>query len=221
MKTNEQLQRDVLDELAWEPSIDAAAIGVSAHDGIITLRGNVGSYAQMYAAEKAAKRVRGVQGLANEMKVKFPVSFKRDDTDLAAMAVSALRNNIFVPADAVKVSVEDGWIYLEGTVDWQFQKEHAAKAVRYLPGVRGLGNNINVKPRVNIQAIADDIHAALKRRAELEADGITVKVDGDKVTLSGTVRSWSEKRAAENAAWSTKGVREVDSKLTINTYAFA
>jgi osmotically-inducible protein OsmY len=221
MKTNEQLQRDVLDELAWDPTVDAAAIGVSAHDGIITLRGNVGSYAEMYAAEKATKRVRGVQALANELKVKFPVSFKRDDTDIAAMAVGALHNNIFVPSDAIKVSVEDGWIYLEGTVDWQYQKEHAAKAVRYLPGVRGLGNDIKVKPRVSILAIADDIHAALKRRAELEADAITVKVEGDKVTLSGTVRSWSEKRAAENAAWSTKGVRVVHNDLAVNTYAFA
>ena len=221
MKTNEQLQRDVLDELAWDPSLDAAAIGVSAHDGIITLRGTVDSYAAMYAAEKAAKRVRGVHGLANELEVKFPVSFKRDDTDIATMAVNALRSNVFVPADAVKVSVENGWVYLEGNLDWQYQKEHAAKAVRYLPGVRGLGNNITVKPRVNSKAIAEDIHSALKRRAELEADSIVVKVEGDKVLLSGTVRSWSEKRAAENAVWSAKGVRDVESNLAISTYAYA
>lgn len=221
MKSNEQLQRDVLAELAWEPSVDAAAIGVSAHDGIITLRGNVDSYAQKYAAEKAAKRVRGVQGVADELEIKFPTTFKRDDTDIATMAVYALRSNVFVPADSVKVSVENGWVYLEGSVDWNYQKEHAAKAVRYLPGVRGLGNNIEVKPRVKPMAIVEDIHEALKRKAEVEADNISVLVEGDKVVLTGTVRSWSERRAAEHAAWSAKGVRQVDSKLTINPYAYA
>jgi osmotically-inducible protein OsmY len=221
MKTNEQLQQDVMAEIAWEPSVDEAAIGVSAHDGVITLRGNVKSFAEKYAAEKAAKRVKGVQGLANELDVTFPASFKHDDADLAAMALGALKVNVFVPKNAVKVTVEKGWVYLEGAVDWKYQKEHAAKAVRYLPGVRGLTNQITVKSSVRAQDVVNKVRSALDRRSDLEADNISVKTDGDKVILSGTVRSWSERNAVENAAWSAQGVNHVESNLVINAYAYA
>jgi osmotically-inducible protein OsmY len=221
MKTNEQLQRDVMAEIAWEPSVDEAAIGVSAHGGVVTLRGNVKSFAEKYAAEKAAKRVKGVQGLANELAVIFPASFKHDDADLATMALSALKVNVFVPKDAVKVTVEKGWIYLDGAVDWKYQKEHAAKAVRYLPGVRGVTNQISVKSSVRAQDVANKVRAALDRSSDLEADSISVKTEGDKVILSGIVRSWSERNAVENAAWSAQGVNEVESHLTINAYAYA
>ena len=220
MKTNEQLQRDVIEELAWEPSIDAAAIGVSVHDGVVTLRGYVNSYAEKYAAEKAVKRVRGVQGLAEQLEVRLPSSTKRDDTDIATMALTALRSNVFVPIDAIRVSVEDGWLYLEGTVDWKYQKEYAAKGMRYLPGVRGVTNNIAVKSSIRPRDVLKNVRSALERSADLEADGITVKTEGDKVILIGTVRSWSEKNAAERAAWSAQGVNEVKSHLEVNAYAF-
>jgi osmotically-inducible protein OsmY len=221
MKTNEQLQRDIMEELAWEPSIDEAAIGVSAHDGVVTLSGHVKTFAEKYAAVKAAKRVRGVQGLADDLEVRFASDIRHDDSDIATSALNALRTNVFVPKDAIKVSVNNGWLSLEGIVDWNYQKEHAAKAVRYLPGVRGLTNQIDVKSKIRAKDVQDQIRAALKRSSELEAEGITVRTQGDTVILKGTVRSWAEKNAAERAAWSALGVKKVESHLVINEYAFA
>ena len=144
--TDAQLQRDVLDELRWEPSVDAAHIGVSVKEGIVTLTGHVSSYAEKYAAERAAKRVYGIKAVANELDVKLPGSSRRTDEDIAASAVSALRSNLAVPADKIKVTVSSGWVTLEGEVEWQYQKMAAESAVRYLPGVVGLSNQITVKP---------------------------------------------------------------------------
>src|SRR3954452_21774717 len=149
MKTDSELQRDVLDELRWEPSVDAAHIGVSVKDGVVTLNGHVSSYAEKYAAERAAKRVHGVKAVANELDVKLPGSSRRTDEDIAAAAVNALKSNLSVPHDKIKVTARNGWVTPEGEVEWQFQKNAAESAVRYLPGVTGVSNLIMVKPRVS------------------------------------------------------------------------
>ncbi len=213
--TDAQLQRDVMDELKWEPSVDAAHIGVSVKEGIVTLTGHVSSYAEKYAAERAAKRVHGVEAVANELDVKLPGSSRRTDEDIAAAAVGALRSNLDVPADKIKVSVSSGWVTLEGEVEWQYQKMAAESAVRYLPGVLGLSNRITVTPRVSPGELKSKIEGALKRSAEMDARRITVEVEGSKVILRGTVRSWAEKEEAAREAWAAPGVTSVENLIVV------
>lgn len=213
--TDAQLQRQVLAELKWEPSVTATHIGVSVKDGVVTLSGHVPSYAEKYAAERAAKRVYGVTAIANEIDVKLPGSHKRTDEDIAIECVDALKYKLFVPADKIKVAVKQGWVTLEGEVKWQFQRNAAERAVRYLPGVVGVSNYIKIKPRVSKAVVRSQIEDALKRSAETDARRITVEVDGDKVTLRGTVRSLTEKEEAERTAWSAPGVAQVDNQLLV------
>lgn len=215
MKTDEQLQTDVIKELSWEPSVHAAEIGVEVKDGVVTLAGHVRSYAEKWNAERATQRVSGVKALAVEMDVKLPALGQRNDGDIAKSAMNMLSWATSVPDDAVKVLVEDGWITLSGAVDWHYQKQAAAEAVRFLIGVKGVSDQIAIKPTVTMSAVKADIEAALNRRAARDAKKISVSVAGAEVTLTGTVHSFAERELATNSAWGTPGVRNVVDDMTL------
>lgn len=215
MKTDLQLHKDVIEELRWDPQINDAEIGVSVKGGVVTLSGTVESFGQKSAAERAVERVAGVRAVAEELHVRPTAKHRRDDTEIAHAVVNALSWNIEVPATKITVKVEGGWITLTGVVDWNYQRLAAEFAVRYLPGVRGLLNLIEVKPPVSPAEVKSKIEAALKRNAELDAKQITVDTADGKVTLRGNVRSWTERVDAEHAAWAAPGVKEVDDRLVV------
>jgi|ERR1022692_415587 osmotically-inducible protein OsmY len=215
MKTDKQVQQDVIAELSWEPSVNAAQIGVEVKDGIVTLAGHVSSYAEKWNAERAAQRVSGVKAVAIEMDVKLAGSSKRNDADIARAADNVLQWTTYLPKDRVKVMVENGWITLSGDVDWEYQRRGVADGVRHLMGVIGVSDNIAIKPKVSMSAVKADIEAALKRRATADAQKISVDVLGADVTLSGTVHSWSERDLARDSAWGSTGVRKVIDNMTI------
>jgi osmotically-inducible protein OsmY len=215
MKSDSQLQKDVMAELKWEPSVHAEQIGVEANDGVVTLTGHVSSFQEKFHAELAAQRVEGVKALAVEMDVKLTALGERDDADIARSVEMALEW-IGTPASkTVKVLVEKGWVTLSGEVNWQYQRQATESGIRYLMGVTGVSNQIVVKPSVSLGAVKHEIEAALARRSKVDSQKITVKVDGSAVTLTGEVNSWSERDAARESAWGAPGVMRVDDKMTI------
>ncbi|MEO8387164.1 BON domain-containing protein [Polaromonas sp.] len=215
MKTDMQLKADVTAELAWEPAVNSASVGVLVNDGVVTLTGHLSSFAEKIAVEKAVHRVAGVRGLAIELDVKLVAAHHRSDSEIASIAASALRWSVLLPPDHVKVEVEKGWVTLTGEVDWTYQSGTAEKCVRDLVGVRGLSNNIVVKPTVSTRDIAAEISAALERQAEREARHIQVKVEGSVVTLHGKVNSLVEREAAAGAAFAARGVTRIVNKLEV------
>jgi osmotically-inducible protein OsmY len=215
MKTDSQVQQDVLAELKWEPSVNAAQIGVEVNDGIVTLAGHVGSFAEKWDAERAAQRVSGVKALAVEMDVRLAHGDVRTDADLARTAENALMWTTFLPSESVKVMVENGWITLTGTVDWSYQRDSASRAVRYLMGVKGVHNHLMMETKPLSGTVKSDIESAIQRRAQTDSNSIKVAVSGSDVTLTGTVHSWSERELAAHTAWGTPGVHKVTDNITI------
>lgn len=203
-------------ELKWEPAVQAERIGVEVKDGIVTLAGHVDSYPAKWNAERAAQRVAGVKALAVEIDVKLNGSDQRNDGDVARSCENVLLWTTYLPKDSVKVMVEGGWVTLSGQVQWGFQRATATAAVRYLAGVKGVSDQITIKPGVTANVVKSDIEAALKRRATNEANGIKVAVNGSEVTLSGRVPSWAERDAAGSAAWSSPGVSNVVDNISIS-----
>ena len=209
-----QLRQNVVDELEYEPSIDAAHIGVAVDKGVVTLTGHVATYAQMQAAIAAVRRVKGVRAIAEEIQVRYPSHKKTSDDEIAKRAIDILGWDTMVPRDSIQVMVHDGLVTLTGTVDWHYQKKHAEEDVRKLSGVRGVNNTIEIKPSVHAEDVKQKIEQALKRHAEIEANAIRVTVhEGNKVVLEGKVGSWDERHAVENAAWSAPGVKSVEDRM--------
>jgi osmotically-inducible protein OsmY len=213
LRTDEEIQKDVFSELKWDARLQPNEIGVIVKDGVVTLTGWVDSYLKKWEAEDAAHRVTGVKAVANEIEVKL--SIERTDPDIAEAAVRALEWDAGIPSNKVKVTVSKGWVTLRGEVEWQFQKADAERVVRRLSGVKGVSNLIMVKPATTSSELKKKIEDALVRNAELDANRITVEVQGSKAILKGTVRSWAEKQEAERVAWSAPGISLVENRIII------
>ena len=211
-----EIRREVLAELDWDPSIDASAVGVAVKDGVVTLTGSIANYWQKKEVECVVKRVAGVKAVAEDLTIKLPGTAQRSDPDIAQSAVTGLRCNVVVPPRRVQVTVENGWVTLEGEVEWQYQKSAAANAVKYLMGVKGVTNSISIKPRVSAADVKAKIESAFARRAQLDANQIRVESTENKVILRGTVHSWDEKEDAEQAAWAAPGVTKVENNVIVN-----
>ncbi|GGB01932.1 BON domain-containing protein [Puia dinghuensis] len=217
MKSDAELQKDVQTEITWTPALNVAEIGVTAKNGVITLTGTVDSYSKKLAAENAAKRVNGVKGVAVEIQVKLGPDGQRTDADITASAINALKWNIDVPDSQIKVDVEDGWVTLSGTVDWEYQRSSAEYSVQVLAGVKGVIDEIEVNPSLKDAVEKVDVISALERDAFIDDDDdIVVEVNNNSVKLLGTVNSWFEKNEAERVAWSAPGVMDVDNQLVID-----
>lgn len=215
MVTDSDIKRDVEAGLRWDPDIDASDIGVSVKDGVVTLTGFVRSYSQKYEAEREAKTIKGVRGIANDIEVKLPALNEHPDPEIARDAVAALKRELPYSSEHIKVTARNGWITLEGDVEWMFQSQRAEDAVRRVKGLKGVSNLIKVKPRTSPADVKAKIEEALKRSAALDAQRITVEASGGEIILRGTVRSWAERQDAERAAWRAPGVSRVDNRITI------
>jgi len=216
MKSDKQLQQDVIDDLKWDPSVDCSKIGVASSGGVVTLTGSVPSYFQKQNTERVVKRVAGVRAVANDIEVRLPSSTERTDADVASAALSALKWDTSVPDENGKISVSKGWLTLEGNVDWNYQRESAEKAGEKLSGVKGVTNRIAVAPHVQSREVKSEIKAALHRYADLESRNIEVDASDSTVTLRGSVRSWAERKEAESAAWMAPGVTQVRNEIVVS-----
>jgi osmotically-inducible protein OsmY len=216
MRSDSEIERDVKEELQWDPDLDATDIAVSAKKGVVTLTGFVRSYTDKYEAEAAAKRVAGVAGVANDIEVRMPSVDERPDPEIARDAVAAIKSQLPISSEHIKVVVKNGWVTLEGQVEWQYQRSTAETAVRRIKGVKGVTNLIQLKPRAAPAEIKKKIQEAFKRNAEVDANRIMVETNGGEVILKGTVRSWIEREEAERVAWSAPGVTKVEDHIIVS-----
>lgn len=221
MRSDSDIKRDVEQELRWDPEINSDDIGVAVKAGVVTLSGFVRSYSEKYEAERDAKHVSGVVGLANDIEVRLPSLDERPDPDIAREAATAIKSQLPSAHERITPTVRNGWVTLEGDVEWNYQRILAENAVRRLKGVKGISNLIQVKPQVAPSDVKRKIEETLKRHAELEADEITVEANGGEVILRGKVRSWAERQDAERAAWQAPGVTKVDNRITVSPFAVA
>jgi osmotically-inducible protein OsmY len=215
MKSDTELQQDVIDELAWEPSVERANIAVTAKGGVVTLGGFVASYPQKMAAEKAARRVHGVRGIAEEIEVRFESDPKTHDDEIAKRAVDILKWGAIIPRDTIMVKVEHGWMTLTGKVDWHFHKQAAERVAGRIAGVKGISNLIEVENAVSTGNVREKIMAAFRRAGDVDAKSISVVAEGSTVRLSGTVHSWNQRRVAEKAAWAAPGVTRIEDNILV------
>ncbi len=222
MKTDMEIQKDVIDQLKWEPFLNASQIGVAVKNGIVTLSGQVDTYSKKVLAEKTVKKVSGVKAIAEDIQVGLSPAYKKNDTEVAEAVVNALRWHTMIPEDKIKVSVEDGNVKLEGDVEWEYQRNQAKTTIENLTGVRFVTNLIAVKPKITPYELQQKITAAFQRSANIDASKVTTEVLGSRVILRGKVRSFAEKEDAENAVWAAPGVVTVENKLVIEEpeYAF-
>lgn len=218
MKNNAELQADVQNAIKWEPLLNAAEIGVTAKDGVVSLTGVVDSYAKKLEAENAAKKVIGVKALVEKIEVKFPNAWTKTNAEIANEVLSALKSNWSVPNDKVTVKVEDGWVTLEGELSWNYQKEAAKSAVNYLTGVKGVTNNIKIKSETHDAIEKMDVENAIGRSWSVDDSDINVSVSGTTVTLTGTVNSWYQKEEAGRIAWNTPGIWHLKNELVVDYY---
>ena len=216
MRLDSDIKRDVEDEIQWDPDIDATDIGVAVNNGVVSLTGFVRSFAQKTEAERDAKRVAGVVGVANDIEVRLPVIDERPDPDIVRDAVSALKAELPYSSENIKVIAKNGWLTLEGSVEWNYARERAESAVKRTRGVKGVTNSISLKPKVAPHEVRRKIEDAFRRSAELDASRVTVEANGSEVILRGTVKSWAERREAERAAWAAPGVTKVDNRIAIS-----
>lgn len=215
MRNDGDIKRDVEEELRFDPDIDATDIAVAVKSGVVTLTGFARSYSDKFEAERATKRVAGVMGLANDIEVRLPSSNRKPDPEIAREAVTALKSQLPVSSERIKVIAKDGWVTLEGEVEWNSQRDLAESSVRRVGGVKGIQNLIQLKPRVAPSEVKRKIEEAFRRSAEVDASRVTVEANGGEVILRGTVKSWAERVEAERSAWAASGVTKVDNRITV------